>query len=173
MQVPCCICTKITQKSYIWRIKKRDRNNFEDAMWKKGDRINRRRVLPGSYPYVNKNTAKRIGIRYNRISKGKKHFNDIRSTRTSQIQIWKQTFLVQRILCRYSRKKYQKDTRIHSASIARRYCQWSDKPIWISRPVYGWACEERQIKHRFRGCPRKRCGWQIFEHASAAGNIPL
>ena len=63
------------------------------------------------------------GLANIQLSKGKKQLNDIRSTRTSQIQIWKQTFLVQRILCRYSRKKYQKDTRIHSASIAIRYCQ--------------------------------------------------
>ena len=41
-------------------------------------------------------------------SEGKKYPYDIRETCELKIQIWKQTFLVQRILCRHSREKCEK-----------------------------------------------------------------
>ena len=173
LQVSFGICPEIPQTDHIQRTASRHRQDTARTMWTKGNWNRRSTMLSGSRAYVGENTAEIQCFGNHGIPEGEKFADHLRQTRKSEVQIWKQTFLVQRIICRYSRKKYQKDTRIHSASIARRYCQWSDKPIWISRPVYGWACEERQIKHRSRGCPRKRCGWQIFEHASAAGNIPL
>ena len=39
------------------------------------------------------------------VSKGKKQPDDIRLTRKSQVQVWKQTFLGQRVFRRYSRAK--------------------------------------------------------------------
>ena len=52
------------------------------------------------------------GIR--RISKGKEQPNDIRSALEPQVQIWKQAFLVQRVLCGYSREERENDKRICS-----------------------------------------------------------
>lgn len=40
--------------------------------------------------------------------KMKKYINDIRKTCKSEVQIWKQTFLVSWILCRYGMEKCKK-----------------------------------------------------------------
>ena len=49
--------------------------------------------------------------------KMKKYINDIRKTCKSEVQIWKQTFLVSRILCRYGREKCKENTGIYSKSV--------------------------------------------------------
>ena len=53
------------------------------------------------------------------------------------IEIWEQTFLVERVLCRYSRKKYCEDKRIYPAAVTRGLY---GRPNFIERvygPVYG------------------------------------
>ena len=52
-----------------------------------------------------------------RVLKRKEYINDIRKTCKSEVQIWKQTFLVSRILCRYGREKCKENTGIYSKSV--------------------------------------------------------
>ena len=49
--------------------------------------------------------------------KRKEYINDIRKTCKSEVQIWKQTFLVSWILCRYGREKCKENTGIYSKSV--------------------------------------------------------
>lgn len=55
-----------------------------------------------------------------RILKRKEYINDIRKTCKSEVQIWKQTFLVSRILCRYGRKECEENTGIYSKPVTGR-----------------------------------------------------
>ena len=51
----------------------------------------------------------------------KEFANDIRQTCKLKIQVWESTFLVSRILCRYSRQKREKNSGICKESVTRRY----------------------------------------------------
>ena len=58
--------------------------------------------------YVSRNSAKHKCIVFCRVLKRKEYINDIRKTCKSEVQIWKQTFLVSWILCRYGMEKCKK-----------------------------------------------------------------
>ncbi len=87
--------------------------------------------------YAGGNTAKYERVIFRRLFKRKKHTNDIRETCELKIQIWKQAFLVQRILCRYSRKKCKENSRVYSESATRRFGIRPDDAEGVYRPVYG------------------------------------
>ena len=61
-----------------------------------------------SCTHVGRNSAEHKCVVFCRVLKRKKYINDIRKTCKSEVQIWKQTFLVSWILCRYSRGKNAK-----------------------------------------------------------------
>ena len=61
-----------------------------------------------SCTHVSRNSAKHKCIVFCRVLKRKEYINDIRKTCKSEVQIWKQTFLVSRILCRYGGKNAKK-----------------------------------------------------------------
>ena len=70
-----------------------------------------------SCTYVSRNSAKHKCIVFCRVLKRKEYINDIRKTCKSEVQIWKQTFLVSWILCRYGREKCKENTGIYSKSV--------------------------------------------------------
>ena len=71
--------------------------------------------------YVSGNPTKHKCIKFCRVSKREKYTYDIRKTCKFEVQIWEQTFLVQRVLCGYSRQECEKDTRVYPKSIKRRF----------------------------------------------------
>ena len=58
--------------------------------------------------HVSRNSDKHKCIVFCRVLERKEYINDIRKTCKSEVQIWKQTFLVSRILCRYGRENAKK-----------------------------------------------------------------
>ena len=58
--------------------------------------------MPRSYPYAGEYTAVSECSAIRRVSKREELADDLRSTCESEVQVWEQAFLVQRILCRYS-----------------------------------------------------------------------
>ena len=65
------------------------------------------------HPYARKySTASKCSTIHG-ISQGKKHANDIRSSRKSQIQVWEQALLVPWLLCRHGRKEQESNRGIH------------------------------------------------------------
>ena len=69
-----------------------------------GGRNNRGRDMSGSYTYVSKCAAKDKRIKLYGVFEREKQFDDIPKIWEYEICIQKQRILVQRILCRYSRK---------------------------------------------------------------------
>ena len=61
-----------------------------------------------SCTHVGRNSAEHKCVVFCRVLKRKKYINDIRKTCKSEVQIWKQTFLVQGILCRCDGKNAKK-----------------------------------------------------------------
>ena len=84
---------------------------------RKGVKIVESRDMSRSCTHVSRNSAKHKCIVFCRVLKRKEYINDIRKTCKSEVQIWKQTFLVSRILCRYGREKCKENTGIYSKSV--------------------------------------------------------
>ena len=95
--------------------------------------------MPRSCAYVGRNATKYKCIKFCGIFKRKKYIDDIWETCKSEVQIWKQTFLVSRILCRHSRKECEENPRVYTESIERRSWVWSNELEGVYWPVYGWA----------------------------------
>ena len=74
---------------------------------------NRGRSVSRPYPYAGRDTAQDECIKFCGISEREKQFVDTRKAWKFKIQIWKQKFLVQRILRRYSGQKCKSNKRIY------------------------------------------------------------
>ena len=69
---------------------------------------------------------------------GKKYTYDIWQACKSEVQVRQQTFLVQRLLCRYSRQEWEKDSWVYTWAVAKRYYGRPNKSERVRWPVYGW-----------------------------------
>ena len=108
------IRTEIPQESDIWTIKGGYRTNTAEAVRGKESRNHRSGGMCRPHPYARKySTASKCSTIHG-ISQGKKHANDIRSSRKSQIQVWESALLVPWILCGHGRKKCKENTGIHT-----------------------------------------------------------
>ena len=61
---------------------------------RKGVKIVEAEICPDHCTHVSRNSAKHKCIVFCRVLKRKEYINDIRKTCKSEVQIWKQTFLV-------------------------------------------------------------------------------
>lgn len=102
-----------------------------------GGRYNRRRNMPRPYSFIIEYTTKNECIRVYGILEGKEQSNDISKIWEYEICIPKPRVLVQRILCRYSRKKYNSDKELYRKSTKTGSGTGPDKFIRSKRPVYG------------------------------------
>ena len=100
-------------------------------------RYNRRRNMPRPYTFIIKHTTENECIRIYGIFEGKEQPNDISKIWEYEICIPKSRVLVQRILCRYSRKKYNSDKKLYRKSTKTGSGNGPDKFIRSKRPVYG------------------------------------
>lgn len=93
--------------------------------------------MPRSHSYACRNTTERKCIEFHGISKRKEQYPDTREAWESKTQVWKQEFLVPRILCGHRRKEHEKDCRVYSESAQRRRTSRPTDTERIHRPVYG------------------------------------
>ena len=107
---------KYRRKEIYGKIKKRYRRNIAKIVRTERSKNHRGRSVQRPHtPFGVNPTVHKCSTIYG-ISQGEKHANDFRPTRKSKIQIWQPTFLVQRILCRYSRSKQESDREVHTKS---------------------------------------------------------
>lgn len=64
-----------------------------------------------------------------------------------EIQVWKQTFLVQRILCWYGRTQQNCNSKVHTELASRGSTCRTNVFERIHWPVHGWADKREQIKN--------------------------
>ena len=76
--------------------------------------------MPGSYPYASEYTAVPKCSTICRVAERKKLANDLRSTCESEVQVWEQTLLVQRILRGHSRAEQRANRGVYTESVTRR-----------------------------------------------------
>ena len=100
-------------------------------------RYNRRRDMPRPYSFIIEYTTKNECIRIYGISEGKEQPNDISKIWKYEICISKPRVLVQRILCGYSREKYNSDKKLYRKSTKTGSGTGPDKFIRSKGPVYG------------------------------------
>ena len=113
-----------------------NRSNIEEIMQLERDKYNRSGGMCRSCAYVDRDTAEILSIRDNGLFKGEEQFDNLREMGKFEVQIPKQRVLVQRVLCRYGRKEYKKDNRIHKESVKRR-CGKQSINNGNGRPIYG------------------------------------
>ena len=89
-----------------------------------------------SCTYVDRNTTEILSIRNNGLFEGEEQFDNLREMGEFEVQVSEQRVLVQRVLCRYGRKEYKKDNRIHKESVKRR-CGKQSINDGNGRPIYG------------------------------------
>ena len=91
---------KFRRKEIYGKIKA-DIGKILRVMQTKRCRDNRSKCMSGSCTHVSINTAKNKYFKIYGNTQREEQFNDIRQVRKFKIQIWKPTFLVQGLLCRY------------------------------------------------------------------------
>lgn len=72
-----CICAKVSPPGNIWKDKRRYRTNTSSAVCNEESGDNRRRSLPGSYPYAGINTTPFECVAVCRVFERKELFDDI------------------------------------------------------------------------------------------------
>ena len=80
----------------------------------------RGRSMPRPHPHACRNSTEIFRIKFHGIHKRQEQFNDIREVPGAEVQIPQPRVLVQRVLCRYGRKKCKENRRIHKAPARRR-----------------------------------------------------
>ena len=71
LQIPHCICAKISEESILQGETFDDRKNPAAVMRMEGRKDNRSRSMPRPYPPIRRNTAKDFGIRVYGVPQGK------------------------------------------------------------------------------------------------------
>ena len=100
--------------------------------------------MPGSHSHAGKYPALSKRSAICRVPEREELADDLRLTCESEVQVWEQTFLVQRILCRYSRTEQRTDSGVYPESTTGRRDGRPDQHEGVYRPVYG--CQE-QVRH--------------------------
>ena len=93
------VCPEIQKTGNIRTDKGRYRQDTENVVRAEESKYNRSRSVSGSYTYVGGDTAAFERSPVHGIFERQKFADDIRQARKLEIQVWKQAFLVQRILC--------------------------------------------------------------------------
>ena len=78
LQIPHCICAKVSAASDISADQSGHRKDHQAAMRDEESGNNRSRGVPGSHPYVSEHTAEYQRVAICGIFKGKKLIDDIR-----------------------------------------------------------------------------------------------
>ena len=102
----------------------------------KGVKDHRGRSLSGSYPSVCRDTAEDYGIKVYGIPEREKQHNAVWAIRRAEIPVPEPWILVQRILCRYGRKKREPNCGVYKEPIKGRRAGWAVENS-VTQPVYG------------------------------------
>ena len=113
LQISCGIHTKVSTENTIQSVKKRYTADNKRFVQVERRRDNRRKHDARSCASVIKYTAENEYIELHGIPEGEERNDDIRATCKPKIQVRKQKFLGNRILCKYSRNQYCNDTKIY------------------------------------------------------------
>ena len=73
LQIPYCICTKVSAENILPREAERNRRNIAQALRMETGGNHRGRGMPRSYPHVGKYSAKDQRIRIRRVFEGKEY----------------------------------------------------------------------------------------------------
>ena len=118
LQISYSVCAKVSQERNIWAVESRDRSDIKRAVREKGSRDSRSNSMCGPHTHVGKDTSKNVCFQFRGIFERQKHADDIREARKFEISLWKQTFLVQRILCEYSGVEQREDRKVYRMRLA-------------------------------------------------------